>query len=115
MIKDLKLDLAIQTAKMDETATRDTGELHGHPNGAGACASVHKLHSDYRSSLTVQTTNMLLTISLESQAIEDFHVCFDHWLADKDRRGYTAMVEESRKPALPSLAHDLPLNLSWQW
>ena len=39
MIKDLKLDLAIQTAKMDETATRDTGELHGHPSGAGACAS----------------------------------------------------------------------------
>ena len=71
MIKDLKLDLAIQTAKMDETATRDTGELHGHPSGAGAGASVHKLHSDYRSSLSVQTTNTLLTISLESQPIED--------------------------------------------
>ena len=36
MIKDLKLDLAIQTARMDETATRDTGELHCHPSGAGA-------------------------------------------------------------------------------
>ena len=97
---------------MDKTATRDTGELHGHPSGADACASVHKLHSDYRSSLSVQTTNTLLTISLESQPIEDFDVCFDHWLAAKDRRGYTAMVKESHKPALPSLAHDLPLNLS---
>ena len=37
MIKYLKLDLAFQT----ETATRDTGELHGHSSGAGACASVH--------------------------------------------------------------------------
>ena len=45
MIKDLKLDLAIQTAKMDETATRDTGELHCHPGGASASASVHKLHT----------------------------------------------------------------------
>ena len=36
MIKDLKPDLAIQTAKMDETATRDAGELHCHPSDAGA-------------------------------------------------------------------------------
>ena len=43
MIKDLKLDLAIQTAKMDEKATRDTGEIHCHPSSASASASVHKL------------------------------------------------------------------------
>ena len=48
MIKDLKLDLAIQTAKMDETATRDTGELHCHPSGASASASVHKLHTSQK-------------------------------------------------------------------
>ena len=46
MTKDLKLDLAIQTAKMDETAaTRDTGELPCHASGASASASVHKLHT----------------------------------------------------------------------
>ena len=48
MIKDLKLDLAIQMAKMDETATRDTGELHCHPSGAGARAPVHKLHTSQK-------------------------------------------------------------------
>ena len=48
MIKDLKLDLAIQTAKMDETTTRDTGELHCHPSGASASASVHKLHTSQK-------------------------------------------------------------------
>ena len=30
MIKDLKLDIAFQTAKLDETASRDTGKLHWH-------------------------------------------------------------------------------------
>ena len=74
------------------------------------------IKSDYRSSMSVQTTNNLLTIALESQPIEDFDVCFDHWLAAKDRRGYTAMVKESSrpKPVLPSSGHDLPLNLSRQ-
>ena len=48
MIKDLKLDLAIQMAKMDETATRDTWELHCHPSGASASASVHKLHTSQK-------------------------------------------------------------------
>ena len=48
MIKYLKLDLAVQTTKMDETATRDTGTLHGHPSGAGACAWLHKLHTSQK-------------------------------------------------------------------
>ena len=48
MIKYLKLDAAIQMAKMDETATRYTGELHCRPSGAGASASVHKLHTSQK-------------------------------------------------------------------
>ena len=48
MIKYLKLDLAVQTTNMDETATRDTGTLHGHPSGAGSCAWVHKLHTSQK-------------------------------------------------------------------
>ena len=83
----------------------------------GALADYY-IKSDYRSSMSVQTNNNLLTIALESQPIEDFDfdVCFDHWLAAKDRRGYTAMVKESSrpKPVLPSSGHDLPLNLSRQ-
>ena len=35
-------------AKMDETVTRDTGEIHCHLSGASASASVHKLHTSQK-------------------------------------------------------------------
>ena len=44
----LKLDLAIQTAKINETATGGTGELHCHPSGASASASINKLHTSQK-------------------------------------------------------------------